>query len=283
MSAVFYIMDYIQITIDNISQETSDQLVALMQGIGFEGFEEDERLLKAFISNEKFDENNFNILIEQNNLKYSKSIIKEVNWNQEWESGFEPVSIYSPKDNRLFVYLRADFHAPNPTALFDLAITPKMSFGTGHHATTYLMIQQMADVDFNEKSVIDFGTGTGVLAILAEKLGAKEVIGIDHDDWSISNATENINANNCCKISLVKADSCVFQGKADILLANINLNIIKENLSSIKNCLANSGTVLFSGILKNDLQDIEKAIKFTGLSIVEVLERDNWLLIKAVN
>lgn len=283
MTAVFYIMEYIQITIEHITQETSDRLIAHLNEIGFDGFEEEEQTLKAFISEAQYDHILFENFIEQNNLKYSKSIIKETNWNEKWESGFEPVSIYYLKYKSPFVYLRAGFHAPNPAAIFDLVITPKMSFGTGHHATTHLMIQEMAECDFKDNFIIDFGTGTGVLAILAEKMGANEVIGIDNDDWSISNAIENIEANHCNKIKLIKAGSCIkAHKKADVILANINLNIIKENLLSIKENTISNGIVLFSGILKSDLDDIEKSIQSTGLKILKVLEKDNWLLIKAV-
>src|SRR5690606_33392004 len=131
-----------------------------------------------------------------------------------------------------FVHIRAGFHPPNQEAAHELVITPKMSFGTGHHPTTWLVVQAMAEFDFNNKTVIDFGTGTGVLAILAAKMGAKQVVAIDHDDWCIENARENFEANNTTDIILEKADQ--LSGKpADIILANINLNVIRENLNTL--------------------------------------------------
>lgn len=277
-------MEHIEITIEISSQEEIDRLIALLDDFGFEGFEEDNQFLKAYISSENFNENLFNVFIEENDLKHYKSIIKETNWNEKWESSFQPILIHSKRDNAPFVYIRAHFHAPHSSVLHDLNITPKMSFGTGHHATTYLMIQEMAELDFNGKFVVDFGTGTGALAILAEKMGATGVLGIDNDNWSISNANENITTNKCENIKIINADKClVLNQKADILLANINLNIIKENLPAIKDCVKENGIVLFSGILKNNLIDIENAIKSSGLNIVYVLEKDNWLLINAVN
>ncbi len=124
-------------------------------------------------------------------LSFSKTIIEETNWNQVWESNFDPVIVDD------FVAVRAHFHEPIKNVQHEIVITPKMSFGTGHHATTYMMMQQMRELDFAGKNVFDFGTGTGVLAILAEKLGAQKVIAIDNDDWSIENADENVKRNNC--------------------------------------------------------------------------------------
>ena len=134
--------------------------------------------------------------IEPFQIGFSETTIEETNWNQVWESSFEPVVVDD------FVAVRADFHEPIKGIKHEIVITPKMSFGTGHHATTYMMLEQMGKLDFKDKRVLDFGTGTGVLAILAEKMGAKKIIAIDNDEWSIENANENIKRNNCVAVEL---------------------------------------------------------------------------------
>jgi ribosomal protein L11 methyltransferase len=156
-----------------------------------------------------------------------------------------------------------------------------MSFGTGHHATTYLMAEQMSQLDLEDKRVIDFGTGTGVLAILAEKLGAANIIAIDNDDWSINNARENITANDCRRISLVKAETIVTDKKAAVILANINLNIIVDNLSEIKNAADTGATILFSGIMAHDESIILAALKEVNIKVQEIFNKNGWLAILA--
>ena len=158
-----------------------------------------------------------------------------------------------------------------------------MSFGTGHHATTHLMVAHMSEIDFENKTVIDFGTGTGVLAILAEKLGAKNIIGIDNDDWSINNAKENVEVNNCHYIKLEHAETITEGLKADIILANINLNIIKENIQAIIAAAERDATFLFSGIMLHDQNNIENILKGVGVKMESVHQKDGWLLLKAKN
>ncbi|MEX0636460.1 MAG: 50S ribosomal protein L11 methyltransferase, partial [Ferruginibacter sp.] len=163
----------------------------------------------------------------------------------------------------------------------DLIITPKMSFGTGHHATTYLMIEAMQELDFTQKSVIDFGTGTGVLAILAEKMGATKLLAIDHDYWSINNATENIVSNNCQHIHLQLAEAMMAPFKADIILANINLNVIISNLPLIYEASKADTIILFSGLLLSDEWLISKKILEAGFNIQKIRHRNNWICIAA--
>ena len=171
--------EYIQIEFQQITSVQSDILLAQLSSIGFEGFEEEENLLRAFIPSENFDEVLLKEITSFNNLSYTQSRIEETNWNAVWESNFDPVIVDD------FVSIRADFHEPIKLVEHEIVITPKMSFGTGHHATTYMMIQQIREIDFTEKTVFDFGTGTGVLAILAEILGAEKIAAVDNDDWSI--------------------------------------------------------------------------------------------------
>ncbi|WP_276502189.1 50S ribosomal protein L11 methyltransferase [Terrimonas pollutisoli] len=264
---------YIQIEFQHISQEQSDILIAQLSQIGFDGFEEGEHVLKAFISSDDYDENLLKTIAASGGLNFSKTIIEETNWNQLWESSFSPVVVGD------FVAVRADFHEPIEEVKFEVVITPKMSFGTGHHATTYLMMQQMEQLDFADKNVLDFGTGTGVLAILAGKLGANKIVAIDNDKWSIENAAENIKRNTCSRVDLQLRDSASLQDKFDIILANINKNVILDNLETIARQINPGGTILLSGLLTDDEQDILIQARNFGLKFRQRAERDNWLLL----
>jgi ribosomal protein L11 methyltransferase len=277
-------MEYLQIHFTPITQEQSEILIAQLNEIGFDGFEEETNELKAFIPSANFDENIFNNIVDINTLEYTKLIIKKENWNAIWEADFEPIEVAYPNSFKPFVYIRAGFHEAKKGFEYDIVVTPKMSFGTGHHATTFLMVQQMSQINFIGKTVIDFGTGTGVLAILADKMGATKILGIDCDDWSIENAEENAAINNCKNIELLKAETIPTQvEKVNIMLANINLNIISENILAIKAATKQNGTVLFSGIMLHDEPNIIAVIEKEGITINEIFKRDNWLAILCVN
>ena len=172
--------------------------------------------------------------------------------------------------------IRAQFHEPINTIEHDIIITPKMSFGTGHHATTYMMIQQMRDMDFKNKSVLDFGTGTGILAILAEKLGASNITAIDIDEWSITNAMENIEQNKSEKIK-IKLSSQIPDQTFDIILANINRNIIFQNLEFLKKAICEKGYILMSGLLKTDENEMVETCLKMNLLLIKRYEQDNWI------
>ena len=217
-------------------------------------------------------------------LTYEETSIEEENWNAKWESGFEPISVLDPRDQSLFAYIRASFHDVNEKARYNIEITPKMSFGTGHHATTYLMIETMCSLDFKDKNVIDFGTGTGVLAILAEKMGAKKIMAIDNDDWSMENTRENAEKNNSENVTLIKAESC-FTGNdfsSEIILANINFNVIVDNLEAIKLNATTGTIVLFSGILEGDVISLTKELTNAGFFINKVNIRNGWAMIYTI-
>jgi ribosomal protein L11 methyltransferase len=265
---------YIQIEFQDISQQQSDILIARLNEIGFEGFEEAENVLKAFITATAFDENLLQQILSSLQLGFSKTTIEETNWNQVWESNFDPVIVDD------FVAVRADFHKPVKEAALEIIITPKMSFGTGHHATTYMMMQQMREIDFVNKRVFDFGTGTGVLAILAEKLGAKTVLAIDNDNWSISNAGENIQRNGCTKVDLVLADNASTNSNFNIILANINKNVILDNFELLAKQLLSGGILLISGLLAEDKPEILTKSRELNLQLLRAGERHNWLFIK---
>jgi ribosomal protein L11 methyltransferase len=275
-------MRHIEITFTNINNEHQEMLIAMLDQIGFEGFEESENDLKAFIKESLFSQANLDEMATSLNCAYQLKFIEEENWNANWESSFEPILLLHPETKDPFAFIRAGFHDASALAVHDLIITPKMSFGTGHHATTFQMMEQMSMIDFNGMNVIDFGTGTGLLAILAEKMGATKIEAIDNDDWSINNAIENIESNKCSSINIVKADSCQTDAfKADIILANINLNIILSNLDNIINCGKSGSTILFSGILVEDEEQICLSIRRKNLNINSVTSKNNWLLIKS--
>ena len=272
--------NYVQIEFQNISQEQSDMLVAQLSGIGFEGFEEEENRLKAFIPSKEFDEILLGDIIKSIQIDYTKTIIEETNWNQVWESSFDPVIVDDLVLRTPWVSIRAHFHQPIKDTRFEIIITPKMSFGTGHHATTYMMVQQMREIDFKNKAVLDFGTGTGVLAILAEKLGAITILAIDNDNWSIENAGENTKRNNCSVVELKLADNAQAGGRFDIILANINKNVILENLDALIKQLSNNGLLLLSGLQLEDEKDMLSECSEKSLKLLGRAERHNWLFLK---
>ncbi len=272
--------NYIQIEFQSISAEQSDLLLAELTILGFEGFEEGEKILKAFIPVTDFDEAALKELAAKNNVSFSQTTIEETNWNAVWESNFEPVVVNDLVHGTPWVGLRADFHPPVEGVEYEIVITPKMSFGTGHHATTYMMIQQMQNIDFTGKKVFDFGTGTGVLAILAEKLGAARVVAIDYDDWSIENAMENGSRNGCHRIELRKGDTAEVGESFDIILANINKNVILDNLQVLASQLAPGGILLLSGLLVEDEAAIVAGAVEFSLQINKKTERNKWISLR---
>ncbi len=254
-----------------------ESLVALLSENGFYAFEEKEEELLAYIEKKLFDKEATEQLLRQFSLThYSFFEIENQNWNQQWESSFEPVVVDD------FAAIRASFHQPILNVKHQIIITPKMSFGTGHHATTYLMIAQMHALDFTGKTVIDFGAGTGVLSILAEKLGAQNILALDNDEWSIVNTSENIEANQCSHIRVVQADGFITGSPAHIILANINLNVITENLPKIVSA-CNEGTIaLFSGLLVADKEVILEYLIRYNFKVKEITEKNGWICLLTI-
>lgn len=267
-------MDYIKITFADLQPEQKEILIAQLADAGYEGFEEADNSLDAFINKKDFDKSLLNEISYKYQTPFTTEKIAATNWNKIWESNFEPVIIED------YVAIRADFHKPVTNTKFEIVITPKMSFGTGHHATTYMMISLMKEINFNGKPVLDFGTGTGILAIVAEKNGAEKIYAIDNDDWSIANAEENFKKNNCQKIFLKKASDASSQLKFDIILANINKNVILENFEVLKDQLKNDGTLLLSGLLENDREEILQRANELNLNVQKELTRNNWIAIQ---
>ncbi|MBL7744337.1 MAG: 50S ribosomal protein L11 methyltransferase [Chitinophagaceae bacterium] len=266
--------EYIRIEFPSVSAEQKDILIAKLSMIGFAGFEEGEAVLVAFAHTDDYNDSSLKRIAEQQEVSFKKTIIGETNWNVLWESNFDPVIVDD------FVAIRAEFHQPVAGVEHEIVITPKMSFGTGHHATTFMMIRQMRQIDFSNKMVFDFGTGTGVLAILAEKLGSNQVIAIDIDEWSIENALENIQRNKCSRVTIEKSGSADVDNSFDIILANINKNVILDSFPVLVRQLKPSGILLLSGLLPEDKDDIFRKNDEYSLQLIQTDVRANWLCIK---
>ncbi|WP_205509715.1 50S ribosomal protein L11 methyltransferase [Longitalea arenae] len=263
--------NYIHVRFQPVTKEQQEILIAQLSELGYEGFEEGIHFISAYIPEEQFNEPDTYALIAGTDTSVSKEVIAPRNWNEEWEQHFHPVIIDA------FCGIRAHFHAPLQQVQHEIIITPKMSFGTGHHATTHLMIQAMQQLSFTGKNVLDFGTGTGVLAILAERLGANPVLAIDNDEWSINNAQENIALNHCSNITIAQADSLQMSTEFDIILANINKHVLIANMQAIKQHLTLGGVVIMSGLLIGDRPDIEKSAIDCGLSVLACKTRGDWM------
>ncbi len=264
---------YILVRFKSDEQQTAI-IEAFLMDLGFEGIEENEAGSIACIPAVSFDKEATEAIFKQFDTNFDIELVQQQNWNVQWEQSFEPVIVDE------FVAIRASFHQPVTNVQHEIIITPKMSFGTGHHATTYLVMQEMENIDFVAKTVIDFGTGTGVLAILAEKLGATNVLGIDNDDWSINNALENIASNHCHHIRLVKTDAMVEDMKADVILANINLNVIVANLSAIKASCKPGAVIVFSGLMTQDEDQIRHHLTNHQFKVLSCVAKANWIALK---
>lgn len=282
-------MHHCQVTIPAADPVLQEMLIALLSTIGYEGFEQEDAALQAFIPEAQFDAGALDRLLQETPglfpqpsaglpsiaLRYSTTHLQERNWNEEWEKNFQPVQVEG------FCAIRAHFHAPIPGVTHELVITPKMSFGTGHHATTYMMLQAMKDLDFQGRRVLDFGTGSGVLAILAERLGAGQVLAIDNDDWSIDNASENVAANHCTRITVRKSDGIPAAETFHIILANINKHVIVSQLAVMGQQLASGGVILLSGLLTNDVEDIESEAVKNNLFVTLRITKGGWICLQS--
>ena len=210
-------------------------------------------------------------------ISYTIEEIEQVNWNEEWEKNFEPIDV----DGKCHV--RAPFH-PKTDAEFDIVIEPKMSFGTGHHETTHMMIQHLLETDVENLKTLDMGCGTAILAILAEMKGAQPIDAIDIDNWCYLNSIENAERNNCHKITVCEGDATLLKDKKyDLIIANINRNILLNDMQQYVECLNKNGILLLSGFYNEDIPFIDASCSEKGLTFVKKFERNNWVSLKYVN
>ena len=262
-------------------QPATEILIAELGHAGFESFVENEEGVTAYIQKEEWNQNILDDIYILNSdefkITYDFDDIEQTNWNAEWEKNFNPIVVDE------LVTVRAPFHN-KPNTKYDLIIEPKMSFGTGHHETTHMMIQHILKNDFKGKSVLDMGCGTGVLAILAEKVGATKLEAIDIDNWCYLNSLENIERNNCHNISVYEGDVSLLIGKTyDSIIANINRNILLADITKYSKCLNEKGTLFLSGFYKEDIPLIEAECNKHKLKLKETIQKGQWVSLKFIN
>ena len=272
-------MNYLEFTFEiEPLQPASEILIAELGQAGFESFVENETGVTAYIPVEEFEEDSLaGVQILQSDeftINYTFQEIEQVNWNEEWEKNFQPIMVED------FCCVRAPFH-PQPDVKYDIVIEPKMSFGTGHHATTHMMIQFLLHNDLEGKSVLDMGCGTGVLGIVAEKRGAREVDAIDIDNWCYQNSLENVERNNCSRISVFEGGAELLgEKKYEVIIANINRNILLEDIPIYTSCLEEGGDLYLSGFYEADIPVIRERCEQNGMELSSQLERDEWVALK---
>jgi ribosomal protein L11 methyltransferase len=262
-------------------EELRDILIAELGYTGFESFIETENGTTAYIQKKDWYKSILkDVRLLQSDLfviTYDVEEIEQVNWNREWEKNFQAIQV-----NKL-VSIRAPFH-DNPMLKYDMVIEPKMSFGTGHHETTHLMIEQLIDLDLKGKNVLDMGCGTGILAIFSEMKGASMIDAIDIDPWCYENSLENVKRNLCSKIKVHTGDAGLLKGKKyDLIIANINRNILLKDISIYAENLSDNGIILLSGFYKQDIPIINNKANQNNLRLEKTLEKNNWISLKYVN
>ncbi len=260
----------------------SDILINALVELGYESFEETQGGCKAYIQADKFDESKlkeinlgkeFNQKIEVN---YTHQEVQNINWNEEWEKNYEPVLIKEK------CYIRAPFHKPRPDLPLEIVIEPKMSFGTGHHKTTVLVLEFLLETDFRGKSVLDMGCGTGLLAIIAAKFGAHKVTAIDNHIYAYENTIENKNNNNVDVKVLHGESDLLGEEFYDIIIANITKNILLDDMSKYVAVLNKGGTLFLSGFFEKDIKDIQKKTDELGLTLKGKKTDENWTALKLI-
>lgn len=259
-------------------QPTTEILIAELGYVGFESFVENENGFVAYIQKEDDTDTILDeIYILKNDefeISHTKEEIEQVNWNSEWEKNFNPIQVDD------LVSIRAPFHQ-NPSLKYDIIIEPKMSFGTGHHETTHMMVQHLLQLELKDKKVLDMGCGTGILAIFAEMKGANSTDAIDIDNWCYENSLENVKRNKCKHISVFEGDASLLINKEyDLIIANINRNILLNDIKIYANCLKNESILLLSGFYREDIPIIDAEAAKYNLKLEEIIEKNNWVALK---
>jgi len=259
----------------------SEILIAELGEKPFESFIETDLGLVAYIQKDLWSEDVLDDIYilssPEFTVSYTVEEIDQVNWNEEWEKNFEPIDVDGT------CHVRAPFH-PKTEAEFDIVIEPKMSFGTGHHETTHMMIQHLLETDVTGMKTLDMGCGTAILAILAEMKGAEPIDAIDIDNWCYLNSIENAERNNCHEISVYEGDAALLKDKNyDLIIANINRNILLNDMQAYVDCLNKGGILLLSGFYNEDISSIDACCTEKGLTYVKKFERNNWVSLKYVN
>lgn len=279
-------MNYYELSFTYISSieyaVVNDVLAAELGEIGFESFTETENGMLAYVSEKMYDPAVLEAKLAEFPLtdvaiQYTAELIPGKDWNEEWEKHyFKPIQIGKE------CLIRASFHEEEPGFTYTILIDPKMAFGTGNHETTYLMISELLKLDLAEKEVLDMGCGTAVLAILARMKGAKRVVGIDVDEWAYENALENVQLNDteAIEIALGGAEKIEAFGPFDIILANINRNILLNDISYYAANLNRGGELFLSGFYREDIPVIEAECNRNGLTVISFAERNNWVAVR---
>ncbi|WP_340076622.1 50S ribosomal protein L11 methyltransferase [Leptobacterium sp. I13] len=262
-------------------QPASDILIAELGAVGFESFVENESGILAYVQKEVWKEGILKAITILKNpafqIQYNYKEIEPTNWNAEWEQNFHPIEVDG------ICIIRAPFHK-TPKTRYDIVIEPKMSFGTGHHETTHMMIQHLLQTDMNNKRVLDMGCGTGVLAILAAKKGAVQIDAIDIDNWCYLNSLENIARNQCGYINIYEGDASILKNKKyDIIIANINRNILLQDIPVYVKNLDKEGILFLSGFYEEDISVISEKCKQHGLMLQDKIKKNSWVALKYVN
>ena len=253
-------------------------LMAELAEVGFDSFEDTPTGIKAYIPKDSWNEQILQDIYLLSNpeftISYQITEIEQVNWNEEWEKNFSPIVVED------LCTVRANFH-PVPNTRYDIVITPKMSFGTGHHETTYMMLQQLLPLSLEGTKVLDMGCGTGILAIMAALRGARDITAIDIDPWCVENATENVQQNNCSFITIKEGDVSLIAGEQyNLILANINRNILLSDIPAYTQALFPEGLLLVSGFYEEDLPAIKEKCQEVGLTYLSHIERNCWVSAK---
>jgi ribosomal protein L11 methyltransferase len=265
---------FTEIIIQPIQENISDIVVALLGEHHYDNFLQEDNTLKAYVADEHFNESILQQELLPFALSYTKNAIALKNWNAQWEQDYQPVLVNDK------VAVRATFHAPIMGVTKNIIITPKMSFGTGHHSTTQLMLQYLSELNCNNKKVLDYGCGTGVLGIYASYLGATTVVANDIDDWCVENTIENMELNDVKNMQAVQGDLDILpSGTYDLILANINLNILLGQMENVYKLTNANGDVLMSGIMPSDLPMLQTKAISCGFEVVKSNNLNNWSML----